>query len=687
MMPNRYETHGPTLIRLGYDITPVVGKRPVLTGWTDRPETAHDCAAHGDKSIGVLLGGRHNLVAVDVDVLNPFCANELEKLITDELGNAPKRIGLSPKFLMVFRCTELQRKWKTGIYEMGDADGAVELLGEGQQFVASGIHVDTKRKYFWPNDNLTVYRPEELTEITPDAIRRFLARASSIMSAYGPLKGRVSDRAAQPRGGLNLKELTAPAVDIKLALDHIPNNDEHYDDWVQTAHAIKGALGDDGFGMFCEWSARSNKDDTAQNERLWRSIGTVTSVGAGSIFHWAAEYGFDGEEAFEGPPATEISATPLGIIDPRKIPLRPWLFGDQLLTGYVSAFVAPPGVGKSTMTIQMALAVATGNNFADFQCHKKGNVWLFNNEDDREELHRRIAAAADALDISLKDIAKTVFLDTGDERALLVARPGKNETVIQTPDIDACIRHIKRHNIKLFVVDPFAETHTVNENSNDDIKQVAGMYRRIAKAAQCAVLLVHHTRKGNGDGAAGDRDAARGAGAFLGVCRVVSTMFPMSKQDAELTGVQEDKRHLYVRFDGAKANLSLITHKARWFERISVDLENALTGGGDKMGVLMPWEPPSPFDGVSPEDIRAIQVEVHNRADENNAYRPTARSGDNWVGHAIADQCGLDADEDRKRISVMFKTWVANKCFHIAPVRTKHREMKPGVLVKNWVEI
>ncbi|MDA0661631.1 MAG: PriCT-2 domain-containing protein [Proteobacteria bacterium] len=294
-MTNTYKSFGPKLVELGYDITPVIGKKPILPRWPGRPDAARQYddypAATG---VGVLLGGKHNLVAVDVDVLNPFCSNELERLVEEELGSAPKRIGKAPKFLVLFRCTELQKKIRTGVYEIDNVDAAVEVLGEGQQFVAAGVHPDTGGRYVWPDDKLIDIAPEELTEVTPDALRRYLAMASSVMATYGSLKGRVSDRGtAAPRSGLNLKELHGKVSEVEAAVMHIPNNDEHYDDWVQTALAVKGAMGDSGFDLFSRWSARSKKDDPAQNERLWRSIGHVNRIGAGSVYYWASQHGFD----------------------------------------------------------------------------------------------------------------------------------------------------------------------------------------------------------------------------------------------------------------------------------------------------------------------------------------------------------------------------------------------------------
>ncbi len=59
----------------------------------------------------------------------------------------------------------------------------------------------------------------------------------------------------------------------------------------------------------------------------------------------------------------------------------------------------------------------------------------------------------------------------------------------------------------------------------------------------------------------------------------------MSPADAEEYGVTEDERHLYVRHDDAKANVGLVTNKARWFRRVGVTIAN-----GDEVGVLVPDE-------------------------------------------------------------------------------------------------
>ncbi len=67
-MGNRYGKFARELSTLGYDVTPLNGKRPILKVWQQRPAEALDFDAYGDANIGVLTGGEHNIIAVDVDV-------------------------------------------------------------------------------------------------------------------------------------------------------------------------------------------------------------------------------------------------------------------------------------------------------------------------------------------------------------------------------------------------------------------------------------------------------------------------------------------------------------------------------------------------------------------------------------------------------------------------------------------
>ena len=58
-----------------------------------------------------------------------------------------------------------------------------------------------------------------------------------------------------------------------------------------------------------------------------------------------------------------VSATPFRWRTPDSVPLRPWVYGRQLLRGTVSVLIAPGATGKTAMLIGTALA-ALARSFA-----------------------------------------------------------------------------------------------------------------------------------------------------------------------------------------------------------------------------------------------------------------------------------------------------------------------------------
>lgn len=314
------------------------------------------------------------------------------------------------------------------------------------------------------------------------------------------------------------------------------------------------------------------------------------------------------------------------------LPRRRWLLGRSLIRGKLTVLVAPPGVGKSTLGLARAIAAVTGRPITGEEVHEQTKVWVYNNEDDADELKRRLAAVLQHADIPLDEIRGRLALNSGADRPLLVARADRTGTVVRLPDVDACIEHIREHGIGLFIVDPFVETHEVNENSNEQIKAVAAMFREIARRGECAVMLVHHTAKppqGTSDGHAGNLNTARGASALAGVARVVQTLFSMSPRDAGHYGITEDDRRLYVRLDDAKANLGLIGNGASWYRRVSVTIAN-----GDDVGVLVPEQLEPAGEDVGEVDLhRTIIACLLARTSDpevtlNAAARLLAWSGD-----------------------------------------------------------
>ena len=335
------------------------------------------------------------------------------------------------------------------------------------------------------------------------------------------------------------------------------------------------------------------------------------------------------------------------------LPRRRWLLGRSLLRGQLTLLVAPPGVGKSTHGIARAIALAAGQDITGESVHEPVKAWIYNTEDDLDELKRRLGAVLQHWSIPFARVRGRFALNSGADRPLLFARIERADMVIRLPDVDACIARIREHEIGLFVVDPFVETHEVNENSNEQIKAVAAMFRDVARTTNCSVLLVHHTAKppqGMSDGHAGNMNTARGASALVGVARVVQTLFGMSEADAEHNGVSQEERHLYLRLDDAKANLGLISSDETWYRKVGVELAN-----GDEVGVLAPhvFEPAS--DRLTTHTAIEILKLIEQRWRDANPFSASVQSP-RYVVPAMVQGFGCSARDARR----LLRDWIAN---------------------------
>jgi len=676
MVSQRYAKHAPTLVELGYDVTPVVGKRPILEGWAQRPDTALEFDKHADKSIGILLGGKRNLVAIDVDVTNPFASIAIEKLIKEELGYAPRRVGKAPKFLMVFRNNEPTRKIKTAIYEIDGDDCAVEVLAEGQQFVASGIHPDTGKRYEWPDDSIMDMAIDDLPEITTEQISVFLRQAETVLSQYGSQK--TASRDPKPKtASLNLTEKEASLGEVTAALDALSNNDLHYDEWVEIAHAVKGAAGDGGKNAFFNWSAKSSKHDDNECERLWQSITSVNKIGAGTIFHLAAEDGFDIQayrHRHQKPVQTNANdaANVVSMEDHEEFNFKPmssrpgvneletrkFLYGRHLIRGYVSATISPGGIGKTTLIMAEAIAMAANKEFLGERIFEDDLRALhINLEDPQDELDRRYYALLKHFEINHEDIGDRVYMHSGRDRKIILADKGEHGTVIQMPDADLLRSQIIKHRIDAVSIDPIVKAHYLDENDNKHIDQLMTIMGQVAHDTGCAIDLASHTRKAptGVSHAAGDINQARGAGSLSGAVRAARTLTVMSLKEAENFGITADRAGWYVRVDDAKGNMTPPAAHANWYERHSVRIDN---GGpfteGDSVGVMQPWTPPDAFEGLTQAVIdRILNAIIAGVDDAGTKYSFRAQSN-RWVGDAIKDNCLDKTDADAKQIII---TW------------------------------
>ena len=147
--------------------------------------------------------------------------------------------------------------------------------------------------------------------------------------------------------------------------------------------------------------------------------------------------------------------------------------------------------------------------------------------------------------------------------------------------MNALADEINARAIDVLVVDPFVSSHQVGENDNGAIDAVAKEWARLADRCNCAIELVHHTRKTNSEEAT--TESGRGATALMGAARSGRVLNKMSDEMKDEAGVRDDPA-TYFAVTRDKANLAPVGNR-EWRRMASVHLAN-----GDCVGVVEAWE-------------------------------------------------------------------------------------------------
>jgi hypothetical protein len=284
-----------------------------------------------------------------------------------------------------------------------------------------------------------------------------------------------------------------------------------------------------------------------------------------------------------------------------QIPPRPWIAPGYLLRGAVTVLAGPPGASKSTVALNLAAAIALGREWGRFRPLGTGNALILSTEDDHDEQRRRLSAVLRHFGARPADVRRRlVRVHPAAGGALFrYEPPGSVEPTSAMDELETLARE---HRPDLVVLDPLAELHSAPENDNGAVHAVMAGLRGFAADHQCAVLLLHHTRKGIAGGA-GDPDIARGASSIIGAARIVLTLLGMTGEEADSLGIPRDQSRHYVRLDGAKSNYSALG-EAEWFDRASIMLDN-----GDWVAALAPWTPPADT-GLAEDTLAALLAAV-----------------------------------------------------------------------------
>ena len=132
------------LLDQGYEPLPILPgkKRPAVKAWMsvriDEAQVEEWCREFGHCWVGLRTG---QVVGVDIDILDPDAAYQASEIVKSRLGDTLIRVGKWPKQLLLYRTITPFAKTQIG---------KIEVLCDGQQFVAFGIHPVAGLPYDWP---------------------------------------------------------------------------------------------------------------------------------------------------------------------------------------------------------------------------------------------------------------------------------------------------------------------------------------------------------------------------------------------------------------------------------------------------------------------------------------------------------------------------------------------------------
>jgi len=378
-------------------------------------------------------------------------------------------------------------------------------------------------------------------------------------------------------------------------------------------------------------------------------------------------------------------ATPYLWRDPASIPPREFIYGRELIRGEVSGTIAPGAAAKTILSVGRALSMATGRPLLGKPIWGgPKRVWIWNLEDPKDELDRIIQAACKHWGLTKADVGDRLLVDTALEgKELKLARSTASGGLTLNRDtIEALIDELAEYEIDHLHIDPFVSAHGADESDNGEIDTIAKELVKAAVRGRAAISFAHHTSKSG----AGDVTAmsSRGAVALINACRTVLTINRMTEEEARRYGIEDETRRRYFRLYDDKPNRAPPAGAADWFRLISVDLGNSTDDRpADSVGVVVPWSPPDPFEGLSDDHLYQVQLAI-----AEGSYRADSQA-DDWAGNIVADIVGADlsAPADKGRVKSLLKTWVKNGA--LVESSEKHpgqRREKKFVRVGRWVE-
>ena len=232
------------LVANGYEPIPVIGKAAIAEGWQTGVISNERIALlrkayPNAKNTGLRCGV---LGAVDVDIVPADHSDAVQRLAFTHFQETPLiRFGSKGAMLCYRNETPLRK-----ITVLTNTEAKVEILGQGLQFVAFGIHPQTNQPFQWrgrtefDEEANPLNTPiDTLPSVTPAQIRQFAEACAALLRTLGYSDCRVREAYQEEKQTRETNVEEDSEKNKALALRHLLNCVE------QGKVAVLGQLGND----------------------------------------------------------------------------------------------------------------------------------------------------------------------------------------------------------------------------------------------------------------------------------------------------------------------------------------------------------------------------------------------------------------------------------------------------------
>jgi AAA domain-containing protein len=388
-------------------------------------------------------------------------------------------------------------------------------LGAGQQFVAFGIHPDTRQRYHWHGGAPWKTPWSSLPILTEEAARKLIADVIVLFENRGwrPEKPERPKELPKPKpanraGGDAHKIAVALAERIEdLCRTLLPNGKRRGNEWC--VGSINGEAGDslrirlsgEKAGVWCDFADESDRGDALDLVEAVRNCSTIDAMDwARSWLGWPQREvprekpkKPNGSAQPIAPEATPEAATRTAVLvraDKMKPESINWAWKNRFAFGKLAVLAGDPGLGKSTILIELAALHSIGGEFpcGEGRAQQCESLILTAEDGLRDTLIPRLMAAGADLE-KIHFLTGTKGEGADDESSFDLGR-----------DMAALRKALKEHpNIRILIIDPLtAYLGAVKAKENSEVRRVLAPLVRLIEETGVLAIGNNHLNKSSG---------------------------------------------------------------------------------------------------------------------------------------------------------------------------------------------